>query len=199
MQKPTRFGEFYIAQLPAATLWPYRDEAKFLEFCRQCPHHASLWSCPPYADDTWLREMQKFPHVVLIGLKIEIPDELRQQDTTDKETLKQTARTLVGQGRDKFDPLLLEAERAHAPALSLHAGHCRSCPPDKCARLKNRPCRHPNLMRLSLESCGFDVSKIAADFLGHELKWSRESLPEYFFLVGALMSKTPLTPADFFK
>ena len=28
----------------------YRDEQKFMEYCRQCPNYARLWSCPPFDD-----------------------------------------------------------------------------------------------------------------------------------------------------
>ena len=56
--------------------------------------------------------------------------------------------------------------------------------------MKNEPCRHPEQMRHSLESVGFDISKTASQLLGMELKWATGiELPEYLVLVTALFVK----------
>ena len=53
---------------------------------------------------------------------------------------------------------------------------------------RGKPCRHPEQLRHSLESVGFDVVAISRDLLGLELEWSKDgSLPKHLTLVTALM------------
>lgn len=57
-----------------------------------------------------------------------------------------------------------------------------------CTRREGLPCRHPDKVRPSLESMGFDIGKTAKELFGLELKWaSYGMLPEYYVLVGAVM------------
>ena len=45
-------------------------------------------------------------------------------------------------------------------------------------------CRHPELVRPSLEACGFDIAHTTSELFGIELKWGTDgSLPEYLTLV----------------
>lgn len=80
---------------------------------------------------------------------------------------------------------LLGAETRLKNAASLSSGGCRICP--VCARVENKPCRHPEKMRHSLDAFGFDLTKITREFLGVELKWSNGGLPEYHTLIHALL------------
>ena len=51
-------------------------------------------------------------------------------------------------------------------------------------RLEAKPCRHPELVRPSLEACGFDIARTTSELFGIELKWGTDgSLPEYLTLV----------------
>ena len=57
-----------------------------------------------------------------------------------------------------------------------------------CTRREGLPCRHPDKVRPSLESMGFDIGKTAKELFGLELKWASDGkLPEYYVLVGAVM------------
>lgn len=51
-------------------------------------------------------------------------------------------------------------------------------------RPEAKPCRHPELVRPSLEACGFDIAHTTSELFGIELKWGTDgSLPEYLTLV----------------
>ena len=51
-------------------------------------------------------------------------------------------------------------------------------------RPEAKPCRHPELVRPSLEACGFDIAHTPSELFGIELKWGTDgSLPEYLTLV----------------
>lgn len=68
-----------------------------------------------------------------------------------------------------------------------YAGSCLYCPEGTCSRLDNQPCRHPELVRHSLESYGFDLRKTASELFGFPLLWSNDGyLPEYLTLICGL-------------
>ena len=51
-------------------------------------------------------------------------------------------------------------------------------------RPEAKPCRHPELVRPSLEACGFDIARTTSELFGIELKWGSDGLmPEYLTLV----------------
>ena len=58
------------------------------------------------------------------------------------------------------------------------------------ARRDKEPCRFPEKLRYSLESLGANVGALAADKLGAPLQWgTKDAPPEYFVLVGAVLTK----------
>ena len=90
--------------------------------------------------------------------------------------------------RRALDTLLEERERETPGSLRLDAGRCLVC--ERCARRDEQPCRFPEKLRYSLESLGANVGALAADKLGAPLQWgTRNAAPEYFVLVGALLTK----------
>ena len=65
-----------------------------------------------------------------------------------------------------------------------YVGTCLYCPEGTCTRPEAKPCRHPELVRPSLEACGFDIAHTTSELFGIELKWGTDgSLPEYLTLV----------------
>lgn len=49
---------------------------------------------------------------------------------------------------------------------------------------RRNPCRHPELVRPSLEACGFDIGRTTSELFGIELKWGADGkMPEYLTLV----------------
>ena len=65
-----------------------------------------------------------------------------------------------------------------------YVGTCLHCPEGTCTRPDGKSCRHPELVRPSLEACGFDIGKTTAELFGIYLKWGTDGkLPEYLTLV----------------
>ena len=78
----------------------------------------------------------------------------------------------------------LEMERQYGGRSFAYVGTCIHCPEGSCTRPEGRPCRHPELVRPSLEACGFDVARTASELFGIEMKWgSGGRMPEYLTLV----------------
>ena len=152
----------------------YRDKERFMGYCKQCGQYGKRWSCPPYDFDVDTY-IAGYQQVMILGTKtIKLMDECHRQ-----------------------------LEKEYPGSLSFTGAKCFLCTPEPCARLKNEPCRHPEQMRHSLESVGFDISKTASQLLGMELKWATGiELPEYLVLVTALFVKgeiaeTPSSLLDF--
>jgi len=56
-----------------------------------------------------------------------------------------------------------------------------------CTRPDGKPCRHPELVRPSLEAYGFDLTATLADLFGIKTLWSKDGiLPDYLVLIGAV-------------
>jgi len=182
----------YTAVLPASRfLERVRDEPKFFELCRACKRFGQSWSCPPYGFNAG-EKLAAFEWVHLAGLKAVPCAQARARTRADEPSRKHYAHAFFEGLRPPFDDALLTLEAAYAPALSLHAGACVLCPREACARMEGKPCIHPDRMRLSLESCGCDVSRTAEEFLGLPLVWMKDELPPYFFLVGALFAQAEI-------
>ena len=159
----------------------YIDIEKFLGFCVACPRYGQTWSCPPYdfdPADVW----NAYNAVRLYAVQV-FPESKRA-----KAAALADAEVFLFPYRKSLDALLESAERETPGSLRLDAGRCRVC--ETCARRKEKPCRFPEKLRYSLESLGGNVSALAADKLGAPVLWgSREAPPEYFVLVGAVLTK----------
>ena len=155
----------------------YRDTARFEALCRECRAYGHRWGCPPH-DCDWAARLRSFPHVFIAGTKI-TP---HAHDIPADEAF-----SLLEPETKKLNNLLL-AKEAETRGLAFgFAGKCPYCPGMKCTRTEGKPCRHPELVRPSLESVGFDVAATARDLLGVELAWGRDGmLPPYLVIVGAV-------------
>lgn len=161
----------------------YQDKEKFMAYCKECPNYAARWSCPPLAFDP-ADYIKRFARIDLIGVQIRYDEEtVRAADTPEKA--REIGTRAIRKVKTQIADLLLGAETRLKNAASLSSGGCRICP--VCARVENKPCRHPEKMRHSLDAFGFDLTKITREFLGVELKWSNGGLPEYHTLIHALL------------
>lgn len=151
------------------------DVPRFLEYCKACPNYGRRWSCPPFDFDAaafWGRY----------------------------ETLRLYARFLAPTGsrdgqamldalaREKrlFLDWLSGLERTHANSRALACGSCSRC--EECTRAQNQACRHPELLRPSIESLGGDVMRTAERCFGRPLLWMQDGVaPDYMALVGGLL------------
>ena len=162
----------------------YRDVGRIREFCIQCPSYGKVWACPPFDVDA--RSLSDgFKTVTVTGTTIEFDEKTRaacktaeQSSAMGRETMEQVWESLL--------PELYKQEQA-APGSRCFTFRCSFCP-EGCTRPSGIPCRHPDRMRHSLESVGFDVVAITRDLLGIELEWSSDgTLPKHLTLVTALM------------
>lgn len=162
----------------------YHDVERFDALCRECPGYGKAWNCPPFDFDP--RTISEgFKTVTVMGTIIEFDEETRAQCTTaeqsaavGRQAMKEVWQTLL--------PQLYEMER-RSPGSRCFTFRCELCP-EGCTRPEGKPCRHPEKMRHSLESVGFDVVAITRNLLGIELEWSTDgSLPAHLTLVTAIM------------
>ena len=164
----------------------YRDVERIRQYCLQCPGYGKTWSCPPFDFDP--RSVSDgFETVTVTGTTIEFDEPTRAACKTPeasaaagREAMEQVWKTLL--------PSLYETER-NTPGSRCFTFRCSLCP-EGCTRPAGKPCRHPELMRHSLESVGFDIVAMTRDLLGIDLEWSTDgSLPRRLTLVTALFKR----------
>ncbi len=152
----------------------FRDAARFEACCRACPNYGRSWGCPPFEFDAE-EVLARYRTAFLIATKI-VPDE--QQIPISE------ARRLILPERRRLENCLREMEKRYDGHSFAYAGTCLYCPEGTCARRENLPCRHPELVRPSLEAFGFNIGKTTSELFGIELKWGQNGmLPEYLTLV----------------
>ena len=164
----------------------YRDVDRIRAFCLQCPGYGKSWSCPPFDfDPTTVTD--GFKTVTVMGTTIEFDEQTRAACTTaDQSRVK--SREAINQVMKTLLPQLYEQER-QTPGSRCFTFRCELCP-EGCTRPQGKPCRHPDKMRHSLESVGFDLVAVMHDLLGIDLEWSTDgSLPKHITLVTALFTK----------
>lgn len=162
----------------------YRDVERIRTFCEQCPSYGKVWTCPPFDFDP-RNVSDGFKTVTLMASTIEFDEQTRaacktaeQASATGREAMEQVWKTLL--------PQLYEME-CNTPGSRCFTFRCSLCP-EGCTRPEGKPCRHPDKMRHSLESVGFDLVTMTRDLLGIDLEWSSDgSLPKHLTLVTALM------------
>jgi predicted metal-binding protein len=169
----------------ARFLQDYVDVPQFVEYCRACPKYGKIWSCAPYSfdvTDIW----RKYETLELIGVKVR-PSATLRDGTYTREQLREIYEALTFKEKRKLSSELLARETETPGSLFLSEGSCDICP-EGCARTASQPCRHPDLMRYSVESLGANVQKAARDLLHIEIVWPQNGkLPDYFMLVAGLL------------
>ena len=149
----------------------------FIKYCQECHNYGKIWVCPPFSHDT-MSELRQFLHVLLIATKIKPED--------SKIPLSEITKFLRPE-RLRVEKRLRDMEKECGGRAFAYAGSCLYCPEGTCTRHDNKPCRHPELVRPSLEAYGFDLGKTATDLFGFPLLWSKDGyLPEYLTLICGL-------------
>lgn len=155
----------------------YRHVAKYIEACRACPGYGRRWGCPPYDDDPQ-PDLNKYEKVTLTVLKI-TPDDPREP--------LEAAQKIIDSARAEFEPRLLEEERRTGGRAALFTGRCPHCGEGACARASGAPCRHPDLVRPSLEALGFDLGATSREIFGIEMLWGENGkMPAYLTVIGGI-------------
>ena len=152
----------------------FRDANRFIGYCRVCSNYNRSWACPPFSHDLE-RQLRNYRNILLIATKI-TPD---RQDMPLSES-----RRLILPERKRLEHRLLEMERLYDGRAFAYVGSCLYCSEGSCTRPLGLPCRHPELVRPSLEAYGFDISRTTSELFGIELLWGKNGvLPEYLTLV----------------
>ena len=163
----------------------YRDVERIRQYCLQCPGYGKAWNCPPFDFDP-RTVSDGFKTVKLMATVIEF-DEMTRAACKTAEQSAEMGREAMQEVWKTLLPRLYEMER-QSPGSRCFTFRCVLCP-EGCTRPEGKPCRHPELMRHSLESVGFDIVAMMRDLLGINLEWSTDgSLPKHITLVTALFS-----------
>lgn len=161
----------------------FRDGDRFLECCRQCPNYLKSWGCPPFDFDQ-LGYLSQWRNARLWAVKI-TPHE--------QGLLISAAQDFIRPERIRIERAQLEMERQYGGRSFAYVGKCLYC--DSCTRPQGEPCRHPELVRPSLEAFGFDIGKTLSELFGIELQWGRDGhMPPYLTLVSAFLHNHPTLP-----
>ena len=164
----------------------YRDTEKFIVYCKECNRYNACWACPPF-DFNADEYLASHPIAYIIGTKIVLDKEVINHHQGDECT--KISCEIIGTVRKQLDDMLLNLEKQHPESKAFFAGTCHICPTGKCTKIAGNPCISPERIRPSLEALGFDVSRISAEILNIEMKWSRDGiLPEYFTLVSGFFT-----------
>lgn len=156
----------------------YRNAERFIACCRQCSNYARQWSCPPFNFDP-ANLLAKFHNAEIIATLITLP----RTDIPLSE-----AESILQPQRQRLEQMLLDKERNLGGRSFATIGQCHLCHPAQCTRPDGLPCRHPDLVRPSLEAFGFDITAILADLFNHTLSWgSQGHCPSPLTLVTAHM------------
>lgn len=155
----------------------YYDYERTLAKCRACPGFATTWSCPEFdfrPEDYW----KQFSRLHLITDRI----------TNDGVRSPAEAQERLAAEKIRYNAEMLALEKQQPGSKALAAQECGHC--KICARLADRPCVHPELMRYALESLGMIAVNLVRDQFGFEILWSDGvSTPEYYLLVGGILEK----------
>lgn len=173
-----------IIWLPASDyVLRYRDAEKFIGYCRSCAQYHTSWACPPFDFDTDAY-LAGYRNVMIVATKLT----LRLRKTNDHEA-KQASQAMIRQERKRLDAALLRMERHYPGSRSCFAGTCLLCEGETCTRPASLPCRHPERIRPSLESLGFDIGRTCSEMLHIDLAWGKAGeLPEYYTLVSGFFT-----------
>lgn len=186
--------QYQTVRLPLQTyIRDYRDTEKFIMFCRACNRFNACWTCPPHDFDTE-EYLAPYREAYLIGAKV-VPEEVLRRICINTEQVRTWGRQIIAEVRTSFDARLLELEATYPQSRAFFAGACRFCQEGLCKRIKGEPCIHPEKIRPSLESLGFDVDRTTTDLLHVPLRWGSDSkLPEYFMLIGGFLTSAEIDP-----
>lgn len=127
--------------------------------CKMCPNYGRKWGCPPFEYDV-VEKILKYNYIELFATRVVftvaalLPDE--------KELIARTECACI-------ESKLLALERTTKGVASANIGGCERCTECGCTRPNGAPCRHPELLRPSLEAYGFDVPDLLYSAFGINL------------------------------
>lgn len=156
----------------------FRNQEKFLEACKSCSNFNNRWGCPPFDYDVE-KMMAGYHNIKLYATRITPIEQGLPLDLYD---------LFLAPEKERVESMLLAYETKCNGRAFCHVGKCRFCAETPCARLDHKPCRHPDKVRPSLESFGFDITKTLNQLFGITIHWSKDGkMPPYLMLVCAVI------------
>jgi len=178
--------EHKIKGIPINKLKKYYKPKVFIEFCKDCKYYNKIWACPPYKFDT-VDLIDPYKYAYIVGSKLYLNKlDGKLKELLNHENVDVVVNEIYKSARAVLDQELMNIEKKESGSKVLFAGRCMIC--DCCAKVNNKQCIHPEKLRYSLESIGFDVSLISEEILEYKMLWSKGKLPEYMILVSAIFS-----------
>ncbi|MDD5417062.1 MAG: DUF2284 domain-containing protein [Candidatus Aenigmarchaeota archaeon] len=152
------------------------NKTLFAEACKKgCKNYNKKWSCPPCSPSFDKMKHKKKFLVVMIKINGRYFADCTEwmKVKTINSILKSKLDNAVRGIADKFN------------GYCYISGSCRLC--KICAKKTNKPCRHPNKLRYSLEAVGIDCNKLVEKTLKEKLCWYNKGVKyEYGSAVGAV-------------
>jgi len=174
-------------ELPVADLiHNFRDEAYFMELCRECSRYGKTWACPPF-DFNPGQLLGNWSNALIIAIRIDLPKEYNYVENSP---------ALIWSQKLIFEEKLLEMEKEYGGLAFGFSGGCMRC--KNCMRVNGGKCIHPDKVRPALEAFGFNVAKCMKELFGIELEWAENGiLPDSLNLVGAFFHNKPYQSIKF--
>lgn len=151
-----RFAQEYITN--------YRSAEMTMAACEQCPNFGRTWSCPPFQFD-FGEMLKEYKEVILIAMTV-------KSEPTEVNMSTDILDNLSAPYRRALSRRLLGWEERYGGRSFSTIGRCEYCAQQPCARLSGEPCRHPELIRPSLEAAGFDLVRTSSEILDIPLFWA---------------------------
>lgn len=164
----------------------YRDVERIHGYCKACNRYRQNWGCPPFDYDIEAR-IAPYKWATIVVAKMSFKEEERPPLSVYFDVIKPV--------RLKLEQTLRSMEHEVEGLSFGFAGSCHYCPQGTCTRPLGLACRHPQLVRPSLEAYGFDLSKTAEQLFELPMLWSNDHrMPLYTLLVTGLFHNHPLPP-----
>ena len=177
-----RTAEYTRSLAAADYIDRFRDAGRFIESCRACPNYGCSWGCPPFDFDVEAR-LRRYRRLLLVATRI---------TPTVQALPMELSRPLIRPERIRLERRLHELARQYDGLSCAYVGSCLYCPGGTCTRPDGKPCRHPELVRPSLEAYGFDIGRTLSELFGLELAWGRDGrMPATLTLVCGLFHNGP--------
>jgi predicted metal-binding protein len=158
-------GMITCKEIDPKTLVP---EERIRAYCieNKCGNYGKNYTCPPHAGtlEEINTRIRKYSHGLLLQYSVEL-------DVS--KNIKAVLKT-----KDDFHKKILETEeflksQGINDIWGMIGGNCGLC--DTCSIVKEKPCRHPDKSRMSLEALGIDVGAVL-DRLGIKLNFAKDRI-----------------------
>ena len=134
----------------------FHKPQKVWALCKACPNYGHKWGCPPFNFDV-AEMLAKYRHARLFVSKIAFANDPPAPAEKDAAMRSELA---------KMESRLLDLECKCGGLASANIGGCERCKECGCTRPNGVSCRHPELVRPSLEAYGFDVAALLHSAFG---------------------------------